>query len=101
VTQATIVTHIHEALDVLANFAAQITFDHVVAVNRFANAQNFRISQILDTTIVSNANGRDDLEGFRRTDTMDIRERDFYALIGRDIYPSDTSHNALPSSWRT
>src|SRR5580658_8612224 len=51
VAQAPIGSQIHQPLDVDRDLAAKVAFDHVVAVDRLANLQNFRIRQLGDTPL--------------------------------------------------
>jgi hypothetical protein len=43
VTQAAIAAEIHQALDVGRGFAAQVAFDGVIAVDGFAQLENFGV----------------------------------------------------------
>ena len=43
VAKPTVAAKIHQALDVDRNFAAKIALDHVIAVDRLANLQDFRV----------------------------------------------------------
>jgi hypothetical protein len=91
-TQAAIRGQIHQAFDVLRNFAAQIAFDHVVAIDRFADLQHFLIGQLADAAIFGNADLRRDFLSFGFTNAVNVLERDNDALLGRDVYTGDTGH---------
>ena len=43
VAKPTVAAKIHQALDVNRNLAAKIALDHVIAVDRLANLQDFRV----------------------------------------------------------
>ena len=43
VAKSTVAAKIHQALDVNCNLAAKIALDHVIAVDRLANLQDFRV----------------------------------------------------------
>ena len=47
VTQAAIAAQIHQPLDVHRHFAAQIAFDEIVAVDRFADLDDLGVGQIV------------------------------------------------------
>ena len=91
-TQATVAGEIHQALDVHRGFATKITLDREVGVDRFADLQDFGVRQVLYATAVIDAELVGDLESLGTTDTMDVGERDDNALVGRDVYPGNTSH---------
>ena len=46
--EAPIAAEIHQPLDVDRDLAAKIALDHVVAVDRLANLQDFRVRQLGD-----------------------------------------------------
>merc|ERR1712039_1002534 len=48
VTQAAIGTQVHQTLDVHRGLATKIAFDGEIRIDRFANAQDFLIGQVLD-----------------------------------------------------
>src|SRR5215472_8762654 len=47
-TQAAIAAQIHQPLDVDAGFATQIALDDVVAIDHFADLQDFLVAQLAD-----------------------------------------------------
>ena len=53
VTQAAIAAEIHQPLDVHRHFAAQIAFDEIVAVDRFADLDDFGLGQVVDAAVVA------------------------------------------------
>src|SRR6516165_11054790 len=93
--QAAIAAEIHQALDVHADLATQIAFDHVVAVDHFADLQNLLVGQLTDATVSGNLHLLHDLGRRLRTDAMDVLERDQHALVGRDIHTGNTGHGLL------
>jgi hypothetical protein len=90
--QAAVRSQIHQAFDVLRNFAAQIALDHVVAVDRFADLQHFLVGQLADATVFGDADLGGDLFSFGFTNAVNVLERDDDALLGRDVYTGDTGH---------
>jgi hypothetical protein len=95
-TQAAIAAKVHQTLDVDRHFAPQIALDHIVAVNRLTNLQDFRIRQLSDAALGWDHHLFTDFFGLFLADAMNILERDNHALIGRYINASDTSHTASP-----
>ena len=52
VTQAAIAAEIHQALDVHRDFAAQIAFDLIFAVDHLAQPQHLVVGQLMDATLI-------------------------------------------------
>ena len=92
VTQAAVAGQVHQTLDVDRGLATQVAFDQIVAVDRLADLQDFRVGQLIDAASVLNANLLDDLLGFRLADPMDVLQRDDDALVSRNVDASDTGH---------
>ena len=61
--QAAIAAEVHQALDVHRRLAAQIALDLVVAVDRFADLQDFGVGQLVDAALGRDADLLDDLLG--------------------------------------
>src|ERR1700735_753889 len=94
-TQAAIAAEVHQALDVHAGLAAQIAFDHIVAVDDFADLQHFLVAQLRHTAVIGNLYLLHDLGGILLADAMNVLERDQYALVGRNIHAGNTGHGLL------
>jgi hypothetical protein len=95
VAQAAVAAQIHQALDIHANFTAKVAFDDVIAVNRLADLQDFRVRQLIDAAISRNADPAADLLRKLGPDPMDVLKRNEDALLRRDIHTSYTSHVGL------
>ena len=93
--QAAIAGQIHQTLDVHRCGAAQITFNGVLRIDRFADLQHFLIAQILHAAGMIDPDLVRNLLGLVGPDTMNIGQRDDHALISRDINPGNTSHLLL------
>ena len=94
-TQAAIAAEVHQPLDVDTGLAAKIALDEVIAVDHFADLQDFLVAQLADATIQGNLDLFDDLGRVLLADAMDILERDQHALVGRDIHAGNTGHGLL------
>src|SRR6266481_4572692 len=94
-TQAAIAAEIHQPLDVDTGLAAQIAFDHIVAVDHFADLQNFLIAQLSDAAISRDLNLLHDFGRALLADAMDVLKRDQDALVGRDVHAGNTGHGLL------
>src|SRR4029079_4040063 len=71
-TQAAIAAQIHQPLDVHRHFAAQVTLNLVVAVDRLADLQHLRVGQLVDPPLRRDADLLHDLGGKFRSDALDI-----------------------------
>jgi hypothetical protein len=72
-----------------------VSFDEIVAVDHFADLQNFLVAQLADATIHGDLDLLDDLGSVPLADAMDVLERDQNALVGRDIHAGNTGHGLL------
>src|SRR5690606_31371085 len=88
---------VHQTLDVHGNVTAKITFHDIVAVDCFADLDDFRVGKFVHTTLNGNANLGANIQGELIADPMDILQRDDNALVRRDIDASNTSHVCSPS----
>src|ERR1019366_153134 len=91
VAQTAIGAQVHQALDVDRDLAAQIAFDHVVAVDRLADLQHFRVGELRDATLGRDVNLVANLLGLLRTDAVDVLQRDDHAFVGGNVDASYTS----------
>src|SRR4051794_29291135 len=94
-TQAAIAAEVHQTLDVDADLATKIALDEIVAVDHFADLQNFLVAQLADATLRRNLDLLHDLGSVLLADAMDVLERDQDALVGRDIHAGNTGHGLL------
>src|ERR1051326_7836459 len=94
-TQATVAAEVHQPLDVDTGLAAKIALDEVVAVDHFADLQDFLVAQLADATILRDLDLLDDLGRVLLADAMNVLERDQNALVGRDIHAGNTGHGLL------
>src|SRR5262245_11966643 len=96
VAQTAIAAEIHQALDVELHVAPQVAFDHVVAVDDFANLEHLGVGQLGDAALRRQINLAHDILSGLVPDAMDVLERDDHTFVGRQIDTRDTSHLASP-----
>jgi hypothetical protein len=97
VTQAAVAAEVHQPLDVHRDFAAQVAFDLVVAVDRLADLQHFRVGQLVDAAVRRDADLVDDLLGKLLADAVNVLKRNDDALVGRNVDAGYTSWRANKS----
>src|SRR5262249_12231599 len=85
-TQAAIAAEVHQPLDVDAGLATKIALDDVVAVDHFADLQNFLIAELADAAIQRDLHLLHDVPGALFADAMDVLKRDQHALVGRNVH---------------
>ena len=93
VAKPTVAGEVHQPLDVHRGFAAKVALDLMVAVDRFADLNDFLVGQVLDPALRCNAELCDDVLGRGAADSVDIGERDFHALVRRYVDPGNTCHS--------
>src|SRR5262245_44632992 len=94
-TQAAIAAEVHQTLDVDADLTTQVALDEIVAVDHFANLEDFLVGQLIDTTVLRDLHLLHDFAGNPRADTMDVLQRDQHALVGGNVYAGNTGHGLL------
>ena len=97
--QPAVAADFDQPLDIHIDFATQIAFDQVVAVDIVAQSGHFRFIQIFDTTVfVDFSRSQNSLAG-RLADPIDIGQRDDDPFVAWDINTRNTCHNRYsPSS---
>jgi hypothetical protein len=73
----------------------KIAFDHVVAVDGFADLDHFGVAQLIDAALGRDASLLDDLLGELRANAVNVLKRDEDALVRRNVYASNTGHDAF------
>jgi len=94
-TQTAVAAQIHQTLDVHRIFAAQVAFNLVVAVDGFADLQNFCVGQLIDAAIKRDTDLLDDFGSKLVADTVDVGQRDHNALVCGNVYASYAGHLLL------
>src|SRR4051812_8048138 len=93
VTQTAVAGQVHEPLDVHRGLATKVALDGKVAVDRFADVQDFLIGEVLDPAVGSDPELGRDLLGRGMTNAVDVGQRDFDALVSRDIDAGNACHS--------
>ena len=78
-----------------AQVAAEIAFDDKVAVDHFADLQDFLVAQLADAAILGDFDLLHDVGRDLRADAVDILKRDQHALVGGDVHAGNTGHEFL------
>ena len=81
------------ALEVEADFAAQVALDHVLALlNGMNNLRKLRFRQILGPNARINIGSSQDLLRIARPDAVNVPQRDFDALVRWNFNTNDACH---------
>src|SRR5580765_6773378 len=99
VPQAAVGADIHQALHVHRHLAAQRALHLVLAVDDAAQAAGVLVAQALDPHVGAHAGGGEDALRRAAADAIDVGERDFDALLGRQIDTRNACHGS-PYFWR-
>jgi hypothetical protein len=95
VTQATVATKVHQALDVESDVAAQVAFDLERRFKDVADASDFIFADVVGALFRIDLGGRQNLQGCHRSDAVQISERDTHFFVAWKIDASNTSHSCL------
>src|SRR3954468_7056707 len=90
VTQPSIAAEVHQSLDVHRHFATQIAFDQKVAVDHFADLQDFLVGELRHPASGVEMHLVHALLGLLLPDAMDVLQRYHDALVGWNVHASDT-----------
>ena len=83
--QPAVAAEVHQPLDVHRDFAAKVALHHVVAVDRLADLEHFRVGELVDAPALRDVDLLDDLARLGRADAVDVLQRDHDALVGRNV----------------
>jgi hypothetical protein len=72
--------------DIQGNFSPQITFDHEIFVNYFADSFDLCVGQFSDAGIGIDLGGRQDFVRSSSADAIDIGQAYLNALFPRQVY---------------
>src|SRR6478609_6215539 len=96
VADATIALDGLQPLEIQTEFAAQIAFDHILAVlDRVNDLGQLRFGEVLRADRRVNVGAFENLDGVNRADAVDVTERDINALVRRNFYTNDACHKLI------
>jgi hypothetical protein len=75
-------------------FSREVALDAEVAVDRLAELGDLVVGQLVDATLLRDADGIADLLRVLRADPIDVAKRDEHPLVGRDVHAGDARHDA-------
>ena len=81
----------YQALDVKSNFTSEVTLNVVVRFDLISERCNLSLGKVLSTSVRVNASLGENILRALKTDTINVCERDFYALVIGNINTSYTS----------
>ena len=91
-TQATVATDLHKAVDVLANFTMEVAFSGDVCGDIVTEFGQIVLSEIAHADIGVYARFSEDLLRGGRANAIDVGQADFNALIARKVDTNKTCH---------
>src|SRR5205807_10261129 len=91
-SHASVGADVHQALDVLAHLAPQVSLDLVAAVDELGQAVDLVLGQVARAGVARDVGRRQDLARRGGTDPIDIGKRDHRVLLTRDVDAGDTCH---------
>src|SRR3984893_19015779 len=86
---------VHEPLDAHGHLAPQVAFDLVFALDDVADPGRLLVAPRLDPFAGVDPGIREDLPGRRDADPVDVLDRDFTALVSRQVHSGDACHSWL------
>ena len=93
VTHAAIALDGLQPLEVHAQLAAKVAFDHVLTILDGVNDfRELRLVEVLCADARVNPGRFQDIHGVLGTDAVDVAQGDIDALVGRDFYTNDACH---------
>ena len=85
-----------QALEVHAQFAAKIAFDHVPAVlNSMDDLRNLLLGEVLGADVRIDLGSLEHSDGVDGADAVDVTQRDIDALLGRNLNSNNAWHILL------
>jgi hypothetical protein len=93
VADAAIALDALQTLEVHTQFAAQVTFDDILAVlDRVNDLGHLLFSQVLGAGLRFDFRCLKDVDGIGRSDAVDVAQGDVDPLVAGNFYSDDTSH---------
>ena len=95
-TQATVATDFHEALNILRYFAVQVALSGEVSLDVVTKLGKFIFRKIVYAGIGVNTGFCEDLLGGGEANAVDIGQADLNALVARKVDTNKTCHEYVP-----
>jgi hypothetical protein len=90
-----IAADLHEPLNVQVDLAPKVTLDGVLTVDDLANTVDFFLAELPYPGIGIHIGAVQDTSTDRRTNPIDVGQRDENFLVSRDVYAGDASQALL------
>src|ERR1700681_1941965 len=90
--QATIGSEIHQTFNVHRHIAAQVTFDLVMFVDIFTNAEDFSLCQLIDAFGWFDANAGTNLHSVSGPNSINVTQGYMQRFCRGNIYTCNTCH---------
>tara|TARA_B100000809_G_scaffold234816_1_gene252597 strand:- start:1607 stop:1870 length:264 start_codon:yes stop_codon:yes gene_type:complete len=84
-TDSLITSDFDFSFDVLRNISTKVAFDGVVLVDEISHTNDLFVSQVADTSGQTYIESVANICRSGATDSIDVRERDLYSLLSREI----------------
>ena len=91
-TNSTLATDVHEALDVLGDLLAQVALHPALFLNDLADALRILFGQVADLRHRFDLSRREDLERPSPADSVNVGQADPNLLVLGEVHPCDTRH---------
>src|SRR4051812_40310242 len=92
VPQTPVAGQVHQPLDVHRRLAAEVALHAMLGVDGLAQMEHLLVREILDPPLGRDAQFGGDLFRLGAADAVNVSQRDFDALVGRDVDARDTCH---------
>ena len=90
-SNTSVTTKIHEPFNAHGDFTSQVAFDRKMC-HCIANSRDLRLAQVFHPGCRIDACAGADTVRTRPADAVDVRQRDPYMLVDRDVDPCDSCH---------
>jgi hypothetical protein len=81
VADTAVAVDVNQPLNIHRDFTAKIALDDHLLLDNVAQPRHFIVRQLIDTRVGVNTGARENFLTGRQADTIQIRERDFDALL--------------------
>jgi hypothetical protein len=95
-SQAAVGSQIHEPLDVHGDFPPKVSLNLVRAIDNLTDLGRFHFGELIRIEVWIKVGFIQDSLGASPTNPVDVRQRNFQALVFRQVNSSNTSHDLTP-----